>query len=207
MTTKEPPDTSKNNLVKVVIGLWAGVLLGVAVIGILIWTGIIPLLGNSNDRAGLPPQEAPLAKLESGTPAPDVAMTGLDGAPVHVADFKGKIVVMNFWATWCGPCVREMPMFQEYQDRYPNIVLLGVDQAESADKVKEFLNQLSLTYKIVLDEKSNMGNALRVEFLPTTMFINEKGEIRFRHYGILNEQQMDYYLGTLGVTIQGATSQ
>lgn len=199
---KQTATASSNNLVKVVIGLWVGVLLGVAVIAALVFTGVIPLFGGGAPGPAGAPQEAPLAKLESGTLAPDVAMADLDGNPVTLADYRGKVVVMNFWATWCGPCVQEMPMFQEYQDRYPQMVMLSVDEEESPEKVKEFLNALQLTYTILLDQKADMGRALRINFLPTTYFIDEKGEIRFRHYGILSAEQMDYYLETLGVSAE-----
>lgn len=195
---KETATPSSNKLVKVVIGLWAGIGLGVVLIGILIWTGVIPLLG-APAAADASEQGPALAQLESGTLAPDETMTHLDGSAMTLADYRGKVVVMNFWATWCGPCVEEMPMFQEYQDQYPQMVMLGVDLEETPEKVNAFIEQLRLTYTIVLDQKGDMGRTLRVSFLPTTIFIDEKGEIRFRHYGIMTPEQMDYYLETLGV--------
>lgn len=178
-----------------VVGLWAGVILGAVVIGILVFTGVIPLLGNG---AAQDNGEAPLAALESGTMIPDVELMSLEGDPIRPSDYRGKIVLMNFWATWCGPCIREMPMFQEYQDRYPNIVVLGVDEEETREKVSQFIEQMGITYTIALDQRAEMGRALRVTFLPTTIFIDEKGEIRFRHYGIMSEEQLVYYLSTLG---------
>lgn len=189
-------NASSKGLVTVVIGLWAGVILGAVVIGILVFTGVIPLLGNSTAQDN---GEAPLAALESGTMIPDVEMMGLEGDPIRPSDYRGKIVLMNFWATWCGPCIREMPMFQEYQDRYPNLVVLGVDEEETREKVSQFIEQIGITYTIALDQRAEMGRALRVNFLPTTIFIDEKGEIRFRHYGIMSEEQLVYYLSTLGV--------
>lgn len=191
MTTQT---ASSKKLVTVVVGLWVGVLLGAALIGILVFTGVIPLLGD-NAAEGAPP----LAVEESGEPAPDIALSDLQGRQVRLADYQGQVVVLNFWATWCGPCVREMPMFQEYQDRYPNFVMLGVNEEESPEMVRQFFDQMGLSYTILLDQKAEMGRALRVTYLPTTFIIDEKGEIRFRHYGILTEEQLSHYLTVLGV--------
>jgi thiol-disulfide isomerase/thioredoxin len=121
------------------------------------------------------------------------------GEPAHLADFQGKVVALNFWATWCGPCVREMPMFQEFQDRYPNFVMLGVNEEESPKMVSDFLEGLNLSYTMLLDQKADLARALRVSFLPTTFFLDETGEIRFRHYGIMSADQLTHYLTELGV--------
>ncbi|MDI6696432.1 MAG: TlpA disulfide reductase family protein [Anaerolineales bacterium] len=192
----EKTNASSKGLVMVVVGLWAGVILGAIIIGILVFTGVIPLLGNSTAQDS---GEAPLAALESGTTIPDIEMVSLKGEPMRPSDYRGKVVLMNFWATWCGPCIREMPMFQEYQDRYPNLVVLGVDEEETPEKVSQFIEQMGITYTIALDQRAEMGRAMRVSFLPTTIFVDEKGEIRFRHYGIMSEEQLVYYLSTLGV--------
>lgn len=191
MTTQS---ASSKKLVTVVVGLWVGVLLGAALIGILVYTGVIPLLGD-----GEPDSAPPLAVEESGKQAPDIPLLDLEGRQVRLADYQGQVVVLNFWATWCGPCVREMPMFQEYQDRYPNFVMLGVNEEESPDLVRDFFGQMGLSYTILLDQKAEMGRELQVTFLPTTFLIDEQGEIRFRHYGILTEEQLSHYLTVLGV--------
>lgn len=186
--------TSSKKLLTIVIGLWVGVCLGVAVIGVLVLTGVIPLLEDST-KQGAPP----LAAEESGVPAPDFELPDLDDNLTRLSDYEGKVVVLNFWATWCGPCVREMPMFQEFQDRYPDMVMLGVDEEESPETVGEFLQAMSITYIILLDEKAELARELRVNYLPTTFFVDQQGDIRFRHYGILTEEQFTYYLTELGV--------
>lgn len=187
-------NTSSKKLLTVVVGLWVGVCLGAVIIGVLIYSGVIPLLEDPTAQ-GAPP----LAAEESGAVAPDIELPDLEDNPVRVSDYRGKVVVLNFWATWCGPCVREMPMFQEYQDRYPDLVMLGVDEEESPDTVREFLQQMSLTYTILLDQKAELARELRVNYLPTTFFIDEQGEIRFRHFGILTEDQFTHYLTELRV--------
>ncbi len=190
--------SSSKTLLIVVVGLWAGVVLGAVVIGLLAWGGFVPQLGGSDDEY----QPAPRAALESGTVAPEFAIDDLSGKRVSLSDYRGKVVLMNYWATWCGPCVREMPTFQEYQDRYPKLVVLGINEEEDAEKVKTFLEKtgMEITYPILLDLTAGVGATYKVNFLPTSFFIDEKGEIRFRHYGLMSRDQFDYYLETLGVT-------
>ena len=186
--------SSSKKLLTIVIGLWVGVFLGVAVIGVLVITGVIPLLENSTAQ-GAPP----LAAEESGVPAPDFELPDLADNLTRLSDYEGQVVVLNFWATWCGPCVREMPMFQELQDRFPDMVLIGVDEEESPETVRDFLQAMNITYTILLDEKAELARELRVNYLPTTFFIDEHGEIRFRHYGLLTEEQFTHYITELGV--------
>lgn len=185
---------SSKKLITVVIGLWAGVCLGAALIGVLVFTGVIPLLGGTSAE-----EAPPLAAEESGTQAPDIELPDLAGSPVRLSDYRGQVVALNFWATWCGPCVREMPMFQEFQDHYPNFVMLGIDEEEAPDKVRDFVDKMGLSYTILIDEKTELARELRVAFLPTTFFVDEEGEIRFRHYGTMTEDQLTHYLTELGV--------
>ena len=187
-------NSSSKKLLTVVIGLWVGVCLGVGIIAVLVFTGVVPLFGEAS-KGGAPP----LAAEESGMPAPGFELPDLEGNIRRLSDYKGQVVVLNFWATWCGPCVREMPMFQEFQDRYPEMVMLGVDEEESPETVRDFLQKMGLTYTILLDEKAELGRDLRVNYLPTTFFIDKQGDIRFRHYGIVTEEQLTHYLTELGV--------
>jgi thiol-disulfide isomerase/thioredoxin len=107
--------------------------------------------------------------------------------------------VVNFWATWCGPCVEEMPMFQKYQDQYPNFVMIGVDSEEKPQVVTGFLKDMDLSYLMLLDEEAIAADLYQVLVLPTTYFIDGEGTIRFRHIGTLTEAQLKAYLGSLGV--------
>ena len=187
------PRKSTSNIAILVLGLWLGVLVGALILLVLAVNGVISvgfLAGGAADGTET------VGKVNQ--PAGEFELQALDGGTVRLSDLRGKVVVVNFWATWCGPCIREMPMFQEYQDRYPNIVVLGVDEEETPEKVSQFIEQMGITYTIALDQRAEMGRAMRVSFLPTTIFIDEKGEIRFRHYGIMSEEQLVYYLSTLG---------
>ncbi len=194
---KASPSSSKM-LIRVVIGLWVGVIMGAVLVGVLAFAGIIPFFSSG----GSSPSEAPLAKLESGTMAPDFTLPDMDGNSVKLSDFRGKVVVFNYWATWCDPCIEEMPMFEAYHKQYPDLVMLGLDQQESKAKVQAFLAEHELTYPILLDSQADAASKYKVVLLPTTIFVDEKGEVRFRHYGIMSEDQLVYYLTTLGVISQ-----
>ncbi|MFM8321451.1 MAG: TlpA family protein disulfide reductase [Chloroflexota bacterium] len=180
----------------IVTGLWVGVCLGAVVIGGLLYNGsILDQRGGSQAASSGPA----LAKMESGTPADDFALPDLAGKTVRLSDFRGKVVVFNFWATWCGPCVEEMPIFERYQQQYPGFVMIGIDTEETAEQVQAFLKTTSINYLILVDQQAEAAEQYRVQLLPTTIIVDANGEIRYRHYGVLSAEQLDYYLTSLGV--------
>lgn len=180
-------------LVIVVLGLWLAILLGAVIIVVLVLNGYISL--GAPELPGAPP----LAKLENGSLANDFALENLKGEQVRLSDLRGKVVVVDFWATWCIPCVEEMPYFQQLQNQYPDFVMVGIDQEESADSVRTFLEDKGIDYQILMDYNAKVAGSYKVFMLPTTFFIDGDGMIRFRHYGIMTPDQMAYYLRTLEV--------
>lgn len=184
--------SKSKNLIIIVAGLWIGIFIGLGVIVALVLSGTISL-GSSNSV-----DTAPLARLEEGALANDFQLESLQGEQVRLSDLRGKVVALNFWATWCIPCIEEMPMFQAYSEEYPNFVMIGIDQAEGKDKVSPFIEKMGLTYPILLDLNSKVSQSYKVFMLPTTFFIDEEGLIRFRHFGIMTQDQFSYYLRTLG---------
>ena len=190
MVEKKGP--SKKLLV-IVLGLWLAILSGAGIIVVLVLNGYISL--GAPDLPGAPA----LAKLENGSLANDFELDNLEGEKVRLSDLRGKVVVVNFWATWCIPCVEEMPSFQEIQDQFPDFVMIGIDQKEGSDKVKSFLEGKGINYTILLDLNGKVSNSYKVFMLPSTFFVDPEGMIRFRHYGIMTPDQMAYYLRSLGV--------
>lgn len=188
------PEKKKNSskLIKIVVGLWVGIFLGAAVLIGLVLTGKISL-GVSNV-----PEFPPLAKIESGSVANDFQLSDLEGNQVQLSEFRGKTVVVNFWATWCIPCIEEMPMFEAYSSQYPDIVFLSIDEEESREQVAPFIERMGLNYPILLDLNAKVAEHYKVSMLPSTFFIDPEGMIRFRHYGIMAQDQLVYYLQTLG---------
>jgi cytochrome c biogenesis protein CcmG/thiol:disulfide interchange protein DsbE len=188
----EKKKTTKKLLIAV-LGLWFAILFGAIIIVVLVLNGYISL--GAPELPGAPP----LAKLENGSLANDFALENLNAEQVRLSDLRGKVVVVNFWATWCIPCVEEMPSFQEFQNQYPDFVMLGIDQEEGLEQVRTFLEGKGIDYQILLDYNAKVAGSYKVFMLPTTFFIDQEGMIRFRHYGIMTPDQMAYYLRTLGV--------
>lgn len=155
------------------------------------------LLGlNTGDAAGIGEQ---VLASESDSPAKDFELMGVSGQSLRLSDLRGQVVVFNFWATWCGPCVKEMPMFQEYQDNYPSFVMLGINMEEPESTVKRFLDGSGISYRILLDTNAVVTDLYKVWMLPTTVFVDAEGIVRFLHVGEITEQQLQAYLGRLGV--------
>jgi thiol-disulfide isomerase/thioredoxin len=136
--------------------------------------GAIPL--DLSRRSGLG-ERGPTPK--EGAPAPDFALQGLDGHTYRLSELRGRAVLINFWATWCGPCRTEMPAIEEVSRRYGGnrLVVLAVNVEEDADRVAPFVQQLGLSFPILLDRDGAVSRRYRVTGLPTTYLIRPDGTI------------------------------
>jgi peroxiredoxin len=119
-------------------------------------------------------------------PAKDFKLSTIDGRQVQLSDLKGKVVMVNFWATWCKPCVEEMPMFvkayNKYKDRGFEILAITVDEVEDRWKVIAFANQHKLNFPVLYDE--NIAKLYGINSYPTTFFIGKQGNIRYQNKGL-----------------------
>jgi thiol-disulfide isomerase/thioredoxin len=130
--------------------------------------------------ADLPPLSHGLTQL-APQPAPALKLSDLDGELHDLASLKGKVVLVNFWATWCPPCRREMPSLERLSQALAGepFVVLAVDVAEDADTIEAFTSQLDATpsFPILLDTRSRVMQAWKVAGLPTTFLVDKQGRI------------------------------
>lgn len=115
--------------------------------------------------------------LQSGAPAPDFALVLEDGRHLSLSDLQGRPVVLNFWATWCGPCRLEMPELMRMAVDDPDLVLLAVNVQETLDAVAPFADDFAMTIPVVLDSEGRLKERYAVRGMPTTYFIDREGAI------------------------------
>jgi peroxiredoxin len=128
--------------------------------------------------------------------APDFELTDLEGDIHRLSDYRGKVVLLNFWATWCGPCRREMTTFQaEYEGSGGDeLAVLAINNDEPEDLILFFIDGLDLTFPILLDPGAKVKEQYRVQRYPASFFVDPDGVIRFIHLGLLTDKQLEDYL-------------
>ena len=138
---------------------------------------------------------------EVGEPAPEFALREPGGAVRQLSDYDGKPVWINFWATWCGPCRRELPDIErlaaEFEDE--GLVVLTVNQEQSASDAEAFWEELGLELPILLDSDGAVSEQYRLVGLPNNFFIDEDGVLRAFNLGFLTEGQMRESLAEVGL--------
>ncbi len=135
-----------------------------------------------------------------GSPAPDFQLASISGDTIRLSDLKGHPVMVNFWATWCAPCIIEMPIIQaRYESYSPKLVVLAVNAGESQQDVRTFAGDLGLTFDVLLDPRNNVQDLYRVQAIPTSFFLDSDGIILAQHIGVLSEDIIDGYLEMVGV--------
>lgn len=183
---------------KDLILITAGLLIG-AGLGLLIFLGFFGRDSSAGAAEPLAGRAVP-ASLVEGSPAPDFQLEDLSGQQVRLSDFQGKTVLINFWATWCGPCRLEMPAIQaRFEGHAGDLAVLAVNFDEPAAVVRQYAEELQLTFTILLDPGGEIQRLYRVRGYPTTYFIDQDGKVRIQHIGLMTETQMDAYLSQLGV--------
>ncbi len=135
---------------------------------------------------------------EVGAIAPDFTLKNLDGEKISLSDLRGQVVLVNFWATWCGPCREEMPAIQARYN-HGGFAMLAIDFGESAAQVQGYLADLGVNLPTLLDPDGVVQELYRVRGYPTTFFIDAKGVVRFFHIGQMSEADIQSYLSQLGV--------
>jgi peroxiredoxin len=133
------------------------------------------------------------ASTTPGATAPSFTVEGIDGASHSLTDYRGKVVVLNFWATWCIPCRAEMPDLEHEArlHRSDPVVILGIDWKEAAATVRDFAQGLGVTYPMLLDADGRVYETYRVGALPTTFIIDARGRLLKSRIGIASREEIE----------------
>jgi thiol-disulfide isomerase/thioredoxin len=122
--------------------------------------------------------------------ATKVAFTAADGTHTALSDLKGTPTVVNLWATWCSPCVKEMPAFDRVATSTPGVRIIGVNVGDTADAATAFATKLGIRYSQYTDPDGKLSAAFSVSGLPATAFVDATGKVLQVHQGALTEQEL-----------------
>ncbi len=135
--------------------------------------------------------EQPKGALLVGAPAPAYAAATMDGAPVTLASLRGQAVLLNVWATWCGPCREEIPylsaLHHAEEARGLKIIGVSIDTRSDREKVADLVSQLGMPYDIWLDPDDRITGLFRASGVPATVLIDRDGVLRWRRLGVVRE--------------------
>jgi cytochrome c biogenesis protein CcmG/thiol:disulfide interchange protein DsbE len=166
MTESSPPSRKKRWEVLMLVSLLTGIL----------WT----VVSRVPSAVGAPLSSSPSPR--EGFLAPDFTLDTLDGKKVTLSELRGKIVIINLWATWCPPCRAEMPAlenaYEQYRDSGVVILGLNVTNQDSEKDIPPFVKEFGLTFPILLDRDGSVSTLYQLRGLPTTFFVNREGIIR-----------------------------
>ncbi len=132
--------------------------------------------------------------LQAGAPAPAFELNSNSGKPVSLADLKGQIVLVNFWASWCGPCRQEMPILEQlnHQYRSKGVALIGVNVEPDSAAATSWLKATPVTFPILYDVDSKVSKLYEVQGMPNTVIIDRKGVVRYIHRGYSPGAENEY---------------
>ena len=130
--------------------------------------------------------------------APDFALNDSEGVRIKLSDYKGRVVLLNFWATWCHGCVLEIPWFIEFQERYKDagLAVIGISMDEDWKPVKAFVQEKKVNYPVVIDNQG-VGKLYSLHAMPMTLLIDRGGQIVASYMGVVDKSTCEKELHTL----------
>jgi len=120
-----------------------------------------------------------------GHPAPDFALKSSTGENLRLSEYRGDVVMINFWATWCGPCRQEMPLLDELYNRYERVGfnLLGVNIDDDSRRAMQMIEDLGISFPVLFDAQKEVSKLYNVEAMPVTVLVDREGNVRYVHLG------------------------
>ncbi len=152
------------------------------------------LWASACSRSSEPAHAGSLKPEGQRKPAPEFALKDAGGRSVQLSDYRGKIVLLNFWATWCGPCKVEIPWFMEFEQKYKDkgFAVLGVSMDEDGwDSVRPFVEDLRVNYRVLMGNSTVAGLYGGLDSLPTTFMVDKEGRIASVHVGLVGKDEYE----------------
>ena len=142
----------------------------------------------------LPALATSVDTLRAGAPAPAFQLTSNTGKPVNLDSLKGQIVLVNFWASWCGPCRKEMPILEQLNRQFHNkgVTLIGVNVEPDSAAATDWLKATPVSFPILFDTDSKVSKLYQVEGMPNTVILDRKGNVRYIHRGYQPGAENEY---------------
>lgn len=172
------------------------IILAVAVISMIIAMGFVAMQPDS--LAEVEPQKPPAETgVTVGKMLPEFTLTAVDGQQVHVASVE-KILVLNFWATWCPPCREEMPELDKFAQKYHDkVVFHAINIQEPVETVSKFMNQNKYTMSVLIDKNGEVAKVFQINAIPTTLVVDKQGVIKYRKSGPVTLAELEGVLNGL----------
>ena len=126
--------------------------------------------------------------------APDFTLKSLKGSNLKLSEFRGDVVMINFWATWCGPCQQEMPILNDLYLKYRDegLTMLGVNVEKNTSKAADMIRELRVVYPVLFDKQSQVSKDYNVDDMPTTVLVDRDGNLRYVHQGFKSGNEDEY---------------
>jgi len=134
------------------------------------------------------------ATAPAPSPAPDFSLPARDGGEVRLSSLKGQVVMINFWATWCGPCRKEMPLLEQLQAKYGPLgfTLLGVNVEPDSAAATAWLKSVPVSFPILFDTRNAVAESFGVQGMPSSVFVDRAGRVRYVHRGYQPGDESQY---------------
>mgnify|MGYP000567878005 CR=1 FL=1 len=135
-----------------------------------------------------------LAMAAAPEPAPDFTLKSASGVNLKLSEFRGEVVLINFWASWCGPCRQEMPLLDELYSRYQRVGfnLLGVNIDDDSSRAMAMINELGVSFPVLFDASKEVSRLYEVDAMPVTIIVDREGNVRHVHQGCKPGYELKY---------------